>query len=69
MALEFFSRREQKYLSTRKQYEMLVDQMSPYMRYDKFGDNGFEKYTDSYVLRQVETTNHWNNDPLYICNS
>ena len=43
VVIEIFSRREQKYLITRTQYDILVDQMSPYMRVDKFGDEG--KYT------------------------
>lgn len=43
MAIEIFKRREQKYLITTKQYEELVDRISPYMRPDKFGNNG--KYT------------------------
>lgn len=43
MAIEIFRRREQKYLITTKQYEELVDRISPYMRPDKFGNNG--KYT------------------------
>ncbi|GFZ89128.1 hypothetical protein GCM10010978_30700 [Compostibacillus humi] len=43
MVLEIFRRREQKYLITVEQYMMLVDEMSPYMRFDKFGRDG--KYT------------------------
>ncbi|SHG58856.1 polyphosphate polymerase domain-containing protein [Ornithinibacillus halophilus] len=43
MVLEIFSRREQKYLITRAQYQSLIDRMAPYMRYDKFGKEG--KYT------------------------
>lgn len=43
MVLEIFTRREQKYLITKLQYEILVDLMTPYMRHDKFGTEG--KYT------------------------
>lgn len=52
MALEFFSRREQKYLITRTQYEILVDQMSPHMRYDKFGNQGRYTVTSLYFENQ-----------------
>ena len=48
MVLEIFSRREQKYLITVQQYEFLVDLMSPYMRYDKFGDQGRYTVTSLY---------------------
>ncbi|ALC92307.1 hypothetical protein AM500_22930 [Bacillus sp. FJAT-18017] len=48
MVLEIFSRREQKYLISRLQYEILVDQMSPYMRYDKFGSQGRYTVTSLY---------------------
>ncbi|WP_010096308.1 polyphosphate polymerase domain-containing protein [Ornithinibacillus scapharcae] len=43
MVLEIFTRREQKYLITKLQYEILVDLMTPHMQHDKFGNNG--KYT------------------------
>lgn len=43
MAIEIFRRREQKYLITTQQYEQLIQQLTPYMRPDKFGENG--KYT------------------------
>lgn len=43
MAIEIFTRREQKYLITMEQYEELIDQISPYMRADKYGIDG--KYT------------------------
>lgn len=43
LAIEIFSRREQKYLITRWQYEQLVERMMPHMRYDKYGIDG--KYT------------------------
>ncbi|WP_404406036.1 polyphosphate polymerase domain-containing protein [Jeotgalibacillus malaysiensis] len=43
MAIEIFSRREQKYLITTQQYLSLVKKMSPYMRADKNGTDG--KYT------------------------
>lgn len=48
MAIEIFSRREQKYLITRYQYEALVDLMYPYMRYDKFGNAGRYTVTSLY---------------------
>ncbi|CAM3966140.1 polyphosphate polymerase domain-containing protein [Alkalicoccus chagannorensis] len=43
MALEIFSRREIKYLIPYSVYKKLADQLTPYMRYDKFGD-GFGRY-------------------------
>src|SRR5690625_5774364 len=43
MAIEIFRRKEQKYLITKEQYHELVQQMSPYMRADKYGVDG--KYT------------------------
>lgn len=48
MVLEIFSRREQKYLITREQYEQLVEQMTPYMRPDKFGVEGRYTVTSLY---------------------
>lgn len=45
MAIEIFSRKEQKYLITRKQYRELTREMAPYMRNDKNGTNG--RYTVS----------------------
>lgn len=54
MVLETFTRREQKYLITRLQYEMLVDLMTPYMRYDKFGKQGRYTVTSLYF----ENRNH-----------
>ncbi|WP_066154366.1 polyphosphate polymerase domain-containing protein [Halalkalibacter krulwichiae] len=48
MALEIFSRREQKYLISVHQYEQLVKKMNPYMRYDKFGDEGRYSVTSLY---------------------
>lgn len=45
MAIEIFTRREQKYLITKAQYAELVEQMSPYMRADQYGIDG--KYTVS----------------------
>lgn len=54
MVLEIFQRREQKYLITRQQYECLVEQMPPYMRYDKFGDEGRYTVTSLYF----ENENH-----------
>ncbi|MFC4024830.1 polyphosphate polymerase domain-containing protein [Oceanobacillus longus] len=43
MAIEIFRRKEQKYLITKEQYKNLINLISPYMRPDKFGQNG--KYT------------------------
>lgn len=43
MAIEIFKRREQKYLITLRQYNALIEKLSPYMRADRFGENG--KYT------------------------
>ncbi|MCM3398906.1 polyphosphate polymerase domain-containing protein [Oceanobacillus profundus] len=43
MAIEIFRRKEQKYLITTVQYELLIQQISPFMRPDKFGEDG--KYT------------------------
>ncbi len=40
MALEIFSRYELKYLIPFDMYVKLVEEMKPYMRYDKFGDEG-----------------------------
>ncbi|QGH35688.1 VTC domain-containing protein [Gracilibacillus salitolerans] len=43
MVLEIFTRREQKYLITKQQYEKLIEKTSFFMRPDKFGVDG--KYT------------------------
>ncbi|CAM4222648.1 VTC domain [Lederbergia lenta] len=43
VAIEIFSRREQKYLITREQYEQIVKEIALYMRPDKYGRDG--KYT------------------------
>lgn len=43
MAIEIFRRREQKYLITIEQYEEMVRHISPYMRPDRYGDEG--RYT------------------------
>ncbi|WP_153731030.1 polyphosphate polymerase domain-containing protein [Sporosarcina obsidiansis] len=48
MAIEIFSRKEQKYLITRRQYEELVKQVGPKMRADKNGDNGKYSVTSLY---------------------
>lgn len=48
MAIEIFKRKEQKYLITRQQYEALVQQISPYMRPDKFGIDGRYSVTSLY---------------------
>ncbi len=43
MVIEIFRRREQKYLITKEQYAELVENISSYMRSDKYGKDG--KYT------------------------
>ncbi|MCM3740373.1 polyphosphate polymerase domain-containing protein [Oceanobacillus luteolus] len=43
MAIEIFRRKEQKYLITMNQYESLIEKIYPFMRPDKFGEDG--KYT------------------------
>lgn len=48
MAIEIFSRREQKYLITKKQYEQLVERITPHMRYDKYGVDGKYAVTSLY---------------------
>lgn len=48
MAIEIFKRKEQKYLITKQQYEELILQTSPYMRPDKFGDDGRYTVTSLY---------------------
>ncbi len=48
MAIEIFSRREQKYLITRRQYVELVERITPYMRYDKYGMDGRYSITSLY---------------------
>lgn len=48
MAIEIFRRKEQKYLITTNQYEKLVHKISPYMRPDKFGENGRYTVTSLY---------------------
>src|SRR5699024_6916136 len=48
MAIEIFTRREQKYLITIQQYEDLVEQMALYMRPDKNGVDGFYTVTSLY---------------------
>lgn len=40
MAIEIFCRKEQKYLISRQQYELLIEELSDYMHNDKNGDNG-----------------------------
>ncbi len=40
MAIEIFKRKEQKYLITLDQYSLLLEQIMPYMRSDKFGVDG-----------------------------
>lgn len=40
MAKEIFSRYEMKYLIPFHTYEALVNELTPYMRYDRFGDEG-----------------------------
>lgn len=48
MAIEIFSRREQKYLITKMQYKQLIERLNPYMRFDKFGHNGMYTVTSLY---------------------
>lgn len=48
MAIEIFTRREQKYLISTKQYKALVQQISPYMRVDKYGMDGRYTVTSLY---------------------
>ncbi|MDW0108471.1 polyphosphate polymerase domain-containing protein [Sporosarcina aquimarina] len=48
MAIEIFSRKEQKYLITRRQYEELVDRISPKMRNVKNGTEGSYSVTSLY---------------------
>jgi len=45
MAIEFFTRKELKYVITIDQYEELLIRMAPYMRADKHGNDG--EYTVS----------------------
>lgn len=40
LAIEVFKRKEQKYLITLDQYSLLLEQIMPYMRSDKFGVDG-----------------------------
>lgn len=48
MAIEIFTRKEQKYLITVQQYDALVDQMKLHMRPDKNGQNGYYTVTSLY---------------------
>lgn len=48
MAIEVFTRKEQKYLITIDQYEQLTEEISPYMRTDKHGTEGFYTVTSLY---------------------
>lgn len=48
MAIEIFRRREQKYLITRQQYQVLIRELAPYMRPDKFGIDGRYTVTSLY---------------------
>ncbi|GAA3723699.1 polyphosphate polymerase domain-containing protein [Salinicoccus jeotgali] len=48
MSVEVFNRREQKYLITKKQYEKLLEKISPYMRADRLGDEGRYTVTSLY---------------------
>jgi len=45
MPIEIFKRREQKYVITLDQYYELIQQLAPYTRVDKYGENG--EYTVS----------------------
>lgn len=55
MAIEIFSRREQKYLITRSQYEQLAELLTPYMRFDKYGLNGMYTVTSLYFDNPEQT--------------
>ncbi|HLR53273.1 MAG TPA: polyphosphate polymerase domain-containing protein [Pseudogracilibacillus sp.] len=48
MAIEIFTRKEQKYLITVQQYDALIDQMRLHMRPDKNGQNGYYTVTSLY---------------------
>ncbi|MHA6253318.1 VTC domain-containing protein [Oceanobacillus sp. CAU 1775] len=48
MAIEIFRRKEQKYLITLEQYNALIQRIAPYMRPDKFGDEGRYTVTSLY---------------------
>src|SRR5699024_2742544 len=48
MAIEIFTRKEQKYLITVQQYDDLIDQMRLHMRPDKNGQNGYYTVTSLY---------------------
>lgn len=48
MAIESFTRREQKYVISSKQYEALLAELAPYMRADKYGVNGHYTVTSLY---------------------
>ncbi|WP_230856246.1 polyphosphate polymerase domain-containing protein [Virgibacillus dakarensis] len=48
LAIEVFRRKEQKYVITTEQYSLLVEQILPYMRPDKYGDNGRYTVTSLY---------------------
>src|SRR5690625_6930573 len=45
MPIEIFKRREQKYVITLDQYYELIEQLAPYTRVDKYGEDG--EYTVS----------------------
>lgn len=48
MAIESFTRREQKYVISSKQYNTLLSELTPYMRADKYGVNGNYTVTSLY---------------------
>lgn len=48
MAIEIFSRREQKYLITRSQYAQLAKYLMNYMRFDKYGQDGMYHVSSLY---------------------
>lgn len=48
MAIEIFTRKEQKYLISTWQYKELVERMRPYMRADKYGMDGRYSVTSLY---------------------
>lgn len=55
MTIEVFTRREQKYLITVDQYNLLLEHIMPYMRPDQFGIDG--KYTVSSLYFDSESHN------------
>src|SRR5690625_573092 len=48
MAIETFTRKEQKYLISTQQYKTLLQRLTPYMRADKYGMDGRYSVTSLY---------------------